>query len=140
MNPNDIDIWDVNSKVAGVTFENRQETLKSLQKTGEWRKINLIYTTFNNAPAIKVKDQQSGEILGWIPKKNIQEIMKYKITKMTGWIGMYENTYYCCLFVPVKPTRTQYYKVKELCQKNNRPMPIYDIRPYTLELRDYGAD
>lgn len=89
-------------KPAGVTYENRQDTLK---KIAEKKKpfdnrldIEFIGVDYNGELAIEVKI--NGYMVGYVPKKRINEFVKhkdfgYKITKF--YCGYNEETkiYYC---------------------------------------------
>lgn len=118
-------------KVAGVTFENRQETLKEL--VGINRSIitvNLVYTTFNGEFAIKLVENTTVREIGWIPRSELYKFTACNIRQMTGFIGYYNNTYYVRLSEQLAPSRDDYYKMYQLCTKYGYGMPAYDVRAY----------
>lgn len=118
-------------KVAGVTFERRQETLKEL--VGMNRSIitvDLIYTTFNNEFAIKLVENSTGKEIGWIPRSELYKFTSCNIRQMTGFIGYYNNTYYVKLSTQLAPSREDYEKMYQLCTTYNYSMPAFDVRAY----------
>ena len=122
------------TKAVGVTFNNRQETLKRLSQDARWRSVTLIHTKFKNEEtgieedAIRIIDYSTKEEIGWIPKK---EVPSYKgIYEMTAEIGEYKDTMYCNLYYPKPPTRNQYWKIKRACERKGIKMPIYDVNAY----------
>ena len=77
-------------KVAGVTFEGRQQTLTQL--VGMNRSIitvDLVYTTFNGEFAIKLVENSTGREIGWIPRSELYRFTACNIRQMTGFIGYY---------------------------------------------------
>lgn len=127
-------IWDYISKVAGVTFDNRQSILKSLYENDKWRMFWLIYTQFSGEFAIKVMDMNTRQIIGWIPKNELQKIWQTGLYILTGQIGLCMDTYFAKLYVPIPPSHEQFLKVIEICKAKQWLIPIYDIRPYTVLL------
>ena len=122
------------TKVVGVTFENRQNTLRELRTKNPWRSVSLIHTTYHNPdtgedePAIQVKDYETKKELGWIART---EIANYsQVHEMTAELGEYEGTEYCHLYSPKAPTQKQYWAMRKICQAQNQQMPIYDERAY----------
>lgn len=118
-------------KVAGVTFENRQETLAQL--VGMNRSIitvDLIYTTFNNEFAIKLVENTTGREIGWIPKTELYKFTACNIRQMTGFIGYYNDTYYVRLSEQLAPSREDYERMCQLCTRYGYGMPAFDVRAY----------
>ena len=118
-------------KVAGVTFENRQETLTQL--VGMNRSIitvNLIYTTFNGEFAIKLVEDVTGKEIGWIPKTELYKFTSCNIHQMTGFIGYYNNTYYVRLSEQLAPSRNDYEIMYQICARYGYSMPAFDVRAY----------
>jgi hypothetical protein len=122
------------SKVVGVTFDGRQNTLRKLIKDATWRSVSLIHTTYHNEetgedePAIQVKDYETKEVIGWIAKTDID---KYQgIYAMTAELGEYKGTMYANLYIPKTPSRNQYWMVKRACEKKGIKMPLYDVNAY----------
>ena len=118
-------------KVAGVTFENRQKTLKEL--VGMNRSIitvDLIYTTFNNEFAIKLVENSTGREIGWIPKTELHKFTSCNIRQMTGFINCYNDTYYVRLSKQLAPSREDYERMYQLCTRYSYGMPAYDVRAY----------
>ncbi len=122
------------SKIVGVTFNERQQTLKELMQDAVWRSVTLIHTTFHNEetgmdePAIQVKDFITKKDLGWIAKTEIDKFDG--IYAMTAEIGEYKNTMFCNLYMPKTPTRNQYWMIKRACEKRGVKMPLYDATAY----------
>ena len=118
-------------KVAGVTFENRQETLKELVELNRSIiTVDLVYTTFNNEFAIKLVENSTGREIGWIPRSELYKFTSCNIRQMTGFIGYYNNTYYVRLSEQLAPSREDYYKMYQLCTRYGYSMPAYDVRAY----------
>ena len=118
-------------KVAGVTFENRQETLKEL--VGINRSIitvDLIYTQFNGEFAIKLVENTTGKEIGWIPRSELYKFTSCNIRQMTGFIGYYNNTYYVRLSEQLAPSRDDYERMYQLCTRYGYSMPAFDVRAY----------
>ena len=118
-------------KVAGVTFENRQEVLKEL--VGMNRSIitvDLIYTTFNGEFAIKLVENTAGREIGWIPRTELHKFVSCNIHQMTGFIGYYNNTYYVKLSTQLAPSRDDYSRMCQLCTRYGYSMPAFDVRAY----------
>ena len=122
------------TKVVGVTYEGRQIILDYLCKNDPWRMLWLIHTLYHGEAAIQVMDISTRLIIGWIPQCDVQWIQQTGLYVLTGFIGFF-NVYYVRLYVPIPPSPEQYQKVTELCHAMQRPLPIYDIRPYTLLLQ-----
>lgn len=117
-------------KVAGVTFEGRQKTLKELVMINRSIiTVNLIYTTFNGEFAIKLVEDVTGKEIGWIPRTELHKFVSCNIHQMTGFIGYY-NTYYVRLSEQLAPSRDDYDKMYQLCTKYGYGMPAYDVRAY----------
>lgn len=132
----------VMTKVAGVTFANdekdggrsRQEILKELATSkGSIITVNLYRTNWLNPKtgkyehAIKCVEHDSKEVIGWIPKTDIDKI---KEKQMTGFIGFVKGTYNVALDVQKCPTQAQYHAMKDICKSTGIPMPAYDVRAY----------
>lgn len=118
-------------KVAGVTFENRQNTLAQL--VGMNRGIitvDLVYTTFNNEFAIKLVENTTGREIGWIPRCELYKFASCNIRQMTGFIGYYNNMCYCKLSAQLAPSRDDYARMCQLCASYGYGMPAYDVRAY----------
>ena len=118
-------------KVAGVTFENRQETLAQL--VGMNRSIitvDLVYTTFNNEFAIKLVENSTGREIGWIPRTELYRFTSCNVRQMTGFIGYYNNTYYVRLSEQLAPSREDYERMYQLCARYGYSMPAFDVRAY----------
>lgn len=118
-------------RVAGVTFNRRQETLKEL--VGMNRSIvtvDLVYTTFNNEFAIKLVENSTGREIGWIPKAELYRFTSCNIHQMTGFINYYNNTYYVRLSEQLVPSREDYEKMYQLCKTYGYGMPAFDVRAY----------
>lgn len=129
------------SKIVGVTFnndvedggENRQTILKALRKSN--RRIvdlDLIYTTFQGEPAIKVRERSTKKIVGWIPRDMVEEVMNNKIKHTVGFITKFEGTECIKLTKPEYPTNVQYHRMKKMCENRNVEMPAYDKRAYKV--------
>ena len=118
-------------KVAGVTFENRQETLKELVEINRSIiTVNLIYTTFNGEFAIKLVEDVTGKEIGWITKTELYRFTSCNIRQMTGFIGYYNNTYYVKLSTQLAPSLDDYDKMYQLCTRYGYGMPAFDVRAY----------
>ena len=118
-------------KVAGVTFENRQETLKELVMINRSIiTVNLIYTTFNGEFAIKLVEDVTGKEIGWIPRSELYKFTSCNIIQMTGFIGYYNDTYYVRLIEQLAPSREDYERMCQLCTRYGYGMPAYDVRAY----------
>ena len=131
-----LNIWTFLTRVAGVSFDGRQEILESLSKIDPWRMMRLIYTTYNGETAIQVLDISTQKNIGWIPKSDILLVMQTGLYVLTGCIYS-GKSYYVRLYIPIPPSLEQYKKGNELCIALRRPIPIYDIRPYTLLLQQW---
>lgn len=127
------------SRLAGVTFKNdpqdggrsRQDILKDFVDCGRHiLTVDLIYTEYNNEFAIKVKDHTTKQVLGYIPKSDLDKISSQKIRQMTAFIRFYKNCYSVQLDRINQPTKEQYCYMKHICEENNLAMPAYDKRAY----------
>ena len=117
-------------KVAGVTFENRQETLKELvMMNRSIITVDLVYTKFNNEFAIKLVEDVTGKEIGWIPRAELHKFVSCNIHQMTGFIGYYNN-YYVRLSEQLAPSREDYNKMYQLCTRYGYSMPAFDVRAY----------
>lgn len=94
----------MNIKVAGVTFENRQDILKKIynkQKPFDKRlDIEFIGVDFNGELAIEIKVNK--HLIGYVEKKRINEFVKhmeygYKITKFFPGYNEKSNIYHCTI-------------------------------------------
>ena len=118
-------------KVAGVTFENRQETLKELvMMNRSIITVDLIYTTFNDEFAIKLVENTTGREIGWIPRTELHKFVSCNIHQMTGFIGYYNSTYYVRLSEQLAPSREDYSRMYQLCTTYGYGMPAFDVRAY----------
>lgn len=118
-------------KVAGVTFENRQETLSQL--VGMNRSIitvDLVYTTFNNEFAIKLVENSTGREIGWIPKTELYKFVSCNVHQMTGFVNYYNNIYYVRLSEQLAPSREDYERMCQLCTVYGCGLPAFDVRAY----------
>ena len=127
--------------MVGVTFNNdtidggesRQEILRALRKSN--RRIvdlDLIYTTFDGEPAIKVRERSTKKIIGWMPKDKVAEIMESRIKHTIGFIAKWDNTECVKIAKPEYPTGVEYHRMKAMCAKNGVAMPAYDKRAYKV--------
>lgn len=132
-----MNLLDTITKVAGVTYEGRQELLKSLQDVCEWRIMDLIRTQYAGQPAIQVRDRVTGAIVGWIPKSDIDKVIQMNLSTMTGWIGHYHGIYYCQLFETVPPTYEQYQEAEGIYQMIGKPFPGFDMRACIFAIEVY---
>lgn len=118
-------------KVAGVTFEGRQKTLKELVMINRSIiTVNLIYTTFNGEFAIKLVENTTGKEIGWIPRSELHKFVSCNIHQMTGFINCYNDTYYVRLSEQLAPSREDYNKMYQLCTRYGYSMPAFDVRAY----------
>ena len=126
------------TKLAGVTFNNdpddggrnRQEILAELYNGG--RQIftaDLIYTKYKDEFAVKVRDHLTKQILGWIPKSDLEMFKDKKTRQLTGFIR-WHGGYHVQLDTQHAPTHKQYAYMKFLCEQNGYTMPAYDKRAY----------
>ena len=130
------------SRIAGVTFSNdpadggksRQVILGELFQQRHIITVNLIQTKFYNEqtgvtePAIKCMERDSRQIIGWIPREDIQKLQG--IRQMTGFIKFIRDGYSVELMEQKQPTSAQYKAIKNFCENHRRPMPAYDTRAY----------
>ena len=118
-------------KVAGVTFEGRQKTLKELVMINRSIiTVDLVYTTFNNEFAIQLVENSTGREIGWIPRTELHKFTSCNIRQMTGFIGYYNDTYYVRLSEQLAPSREDYDKMYQLCTRYGYSMPAFDVRAY----------
>ena len=131
------------SKIVGVTFdndaidggENRQTILKSFLKNNiHIISLDLIYTTYNGEKAIKVREKTTKQIVGWIPRSKVDDIMSKKIKHTVGFISTMidKGEIIACLKIdkPKRPTNVEYHRMKKMCENRHIAMPAYDIRAY----------
>lgn len=134
-------------KLAGVTFNNeeidggrsRQEILREL--VGMNRQIftaDLIYTKYNGDFAIKVREHATKQIVGWIPKVELEKFADRSVKQMTGFISNY-GSYSVELSPQDPPTSKQYAYMKAICNEEGYSMPAYDKRAYALIFGPRGA-
>lgn len=129
-------------KIAGVTFCNtteyggrhRQTILKEFYQTKDGiitvdlkRVIFLNPDTHQYEPAIQCIEHTTKQLIGWIPKTEIQYTTQ---RQMTGFILFYKNTYSVRLNDQIAPSPAQYKMVKQICQQQHLVMPAYDVRAY----------
>lgn len=133
-------------KVAGVTFDNeiedggrnRQSILKDLYECGRHvLTVDLVRSTYNGNPSIKVIDHLTREMLGYIPKEMISNVTD---NQMTGFIMFYNECYYVQLDIQKKPSKKQYKYMQYLCSKARTIMPAYDERAYAEFFAKKGFD
>lgn len=117
------------TKIAGVTFENRQELLKNLYNRTSI--VRLVKTPFKNTKtnvtelAIQVIDDNTKNLLGYIPKQNIDKFTN--ISKMILNVSYYNNIYSGELREMIPPSKKQYAIIKKCIEKGKlKEMPIYD--------------
>ena len=122
--------------IAGVTFcndaadggENRQELLKSLY--GHPSVVELEKCIFHNDStnhdelAIKVISRETGKLLGYIPRDDIQRFANVPL--MILQVSFYKNVYGGSLTLPVPPTPKQYSTMKQIVYRNGGQLPMYD--------------
>lgn len=130
---------DKRVKVVGVTFNNdaedggesRQMILRTLRKSNRHIvDLDLIYTTYEGEPAIKVRERSTKKIVGWIPKTNIEEIMSCKIKHTIGFISKFDDKECLKIAKPEFPTNVEYHRMKKMCENRGVAMPAYDKRAY----------
>lgn len=89
-------------KVAGVSFENRQDLLKRIyDKQGPFIECLLNKTLYEGEPAIECIETTSRMQIGWIAKKNIPELYNLPCQRIFGEIGFFKGTWFCELRSPV---------------------------------------
>lgn len=126
-------------KIAGVTFKNadgvsRQNIIRSLQGAYGIITVDLVPTTYHNSEtnaderAIEVREHVSHQLLGYIPKAELDNPMLSD--QMTGFIRSYKGTWSVQLDNIKRPTPKQYAYVKSMCAKSGKAMPAYDVRAY----------
>ena len=118
-------------KVAGVTFEGRQETLVMLVSMN--RRIitvDLVYTTFNGEFAIKLVENSTGLEIGWIPRTELHRFISCNIRQMTGFIGYYNGIYFARVDWQQAPSYQSYVQMYNYCTRNGYAMPVFDTRAY----------
>lgn len=115
-------------KAAGVSFEGRQEILKSLAETGLWRDITVKLTSYEGEDALMLIDYDTKQQLGWVPKNLVPQ---YKGTRrMAGKILLGKRNTGLQLFPHQEPTQKQYWAVRRYCEKHNKPLPRYTRAAY----------
>lgn len=128
-------------KVVGVTFNNnkedggesRQNILRTLRKSGRRIvELDLVYTTYEGEPAIKVRERSTKKIVGWMPKDRVAEIMSNKIKHTIGFISKFDDIECLKISKPERPTNVEYHRMKVMCAKQGVLMPAYDKRAYKL--------
>ena len=118
-------------KVAGVTFEGRQNTLNELvMMNRSIITVNLIYTTFDGEFAIKLVEDVTGKEIGWIPRTELHRFISCNIRQMTGFIGYYNGVYYVRVDWQQAPTYQAYVQMYNYCTRNGYAMPAFDVRAY----------
>lgn len=133
-------------KLAGVTFNNdaedggesRQAILRELRKSG--RRIvdlDLIYTTFDGEPAIKVRERSTKKIVGWIQKTMVADVMARKIKHTIGFISDWNDIECVKITKPERPTNVEYHRMKAMAGKIGMIMPAYDKRAYKVWERTF---
>ena len=118
-------------KVAGVTFENRQETLAMLVSMNRnIITVDLVYTTFNGEFAIKLVENSTGREIGWIPRSELYRFTNCNIRQMTGFVGYYNGIYFVKLDLQQTPSQQQWSYVCDYCRRNGYGYPAFDVRAY----------
>ena len=118
-------------KVAGVTFEGRQNTLNELvMMNRSIITVDLVYTTFNNEFAIKLVENSTGREIGWIPRSELYRFISCNIRQMTGFIGYYNNIYFVRVDWQQAPSYPAYVQMYNYCTRNGCAMPAFDVRAY----------
>lgn len=124
------------TRIAGVTFNNeaedggvnRQKILNALANSGrQIITVDLKRTQYNGELAIKCIEHTTRQVIGWIPKSDIDKITH---SQMTGFIDYGKHGYSVRLDWQHAPTAKQYHYVKSLCTKHGIELPAYDIRAY----------
>lgn len=121
----------VQTRIAGVTFanddgESRQDIIASLPA---FITCELIPTYYDNQFAIKVREETTKKIIGWIPKENLDSnLAKYRI--LTGTVEKTKNTWHVVAYPAIEPTVKQCKLVKLVCDVMRIPKPAYDKRAY----------
>lgn len=118
-------------KIAGVTFEGRQETLAMLVSMNrQVITVDLIYTTFNGEFAIKLVENSTAREIGWIPRAELHRFISCNIRQMTGFIGYYNDIYFVRVDWQQVPTYHAYVQMYNYCTQNGYAMPAFDARAY----------
>lgn len=130
-------------KVAGVKYdndiadggENRQDILKSFMDEGRSIiTVELIYYPKNNGLfGVKLREKESGKIIGWMHTETADSVSKTGITHMTGFIG-YHGSYHVKLDDVKKPNDDDYNLVKSICDMKGIHYPAYDARALELDI------
>lgn len=124
------------TRVAGVTFKQSaadggkdiQTVLKSLPAIIT---VDLKYTTFEGAPAIKCVEHKTREVIGWIPKTDIGLMTdKGKPSQLTGFVRQSQRGFSVQLDEQKAPSPKQYRMAVAISRKNGIDMPAYDVRAY----------
>ena len=118
-------------KVAGVTFENRQQVLAGLlQQNRQVITVDLVYTTFNGEFAIQLVENSSRQVIGWIPRSELYRFTSCNVRQMTGFVGCYNNIYFCKLDWQQTPSQQQWSYVCDYCRRNGYGYPAFDVRAF----------
>ena len=118
-------------KVAGVTFEGRQQTLAMLASMNRSIiTVDLVYTTFNGEFAIKLVENITQREIGWIPRSELYRFTACNIKQMTGFVGCYNGIYFVKLDCQQAPSYQQWSYVCDYCRRNGYAMPAVDVRAY----------
>lgn len=121
------------TNIAGVTFANengtkRQDILAAFACQNKIiLTVDLKETTYEGEKAIQCIEHKTRQMLGWIPKKDIENI---KHSQMTGFIRKSKRGYSVMLDEQKAPTRNQYYYIGKLCDRYGIERPAYDVRAY----------
>lgn len=90
------------TKVAGVTYnneiadggKNRQEILGGFLRAGKTKiLVDLQYGTYYGKPAIKLREHDTQQVIGFIPKEDVHLFADKKVTQLVGNIGSYQHIY-----------------------------------------------
>ena len=93
-------------KLAGVTFESRQELLEKIYNNkNRFIKCILNRTMYNGEPAIQVIEESSALQIGWIAKVDVPKLYNLPCNFIHGEIGKYMNTWFCELYSPIMDRR-----------------------------------
>lgn len=120
-----------NIRVAGVTFEGRQQTLSSLlQMNRNIITVDLIYTEFNGEFAIKLVENSTHREIGWIPRSELYRFVSCNIRQMTGFVGCYNDIYFVKLDWQQAPSKNQWSYVCDYCRQHGYGYPAFDVRAF----------
>ena len=94
-------------KLAGVTFESRQQILEKIYNSkGPLIKCFLNRTTYDGSPAIQVIEENSALQVGWIAKVDIPKLYSKNCQVIHGRISHYMDKWFCELYNPIFDNRS----------------------------------